>query len=176
MKSRETQAATLFLAHHGFVKGLALKHAPWPGLADDIVQQVIVEFLGKADEWDLTADLRPLLATMTRHVALRHWREQTRKLPEVAQRLAEHIRQIAEAQLAPPRYEEELTALQSCLDKLPGKSRTLVDLYYFADVPTREIAAQLAMKADTVLRAICRLRERLRQCINRELAGGASHG
>jgi DNA-directed RNA polymerase specialized sigma24 family protein len=78
MNLNETQAAQIFLMHHDFVKGVALKHAPWPGLMEDITQQVFLEFLKKESQWDLEADVRPLLATMTRLVALRLWRERTR--------------------------------------------------------------------------------------------------
>ncbi len=36
MNTHETRAAQLFLSHHDFVKGVALKYAPRPGLMDDI--------------------------------------------------------------------------------------------------------------------------------------------
>ena len=170
MKRQETRAAR-FLAHHGFVKGLALKHAPWPGLAEDVLQQVFVEFIAKAGRWDLDADPKPLLATMTRHVALRHWRERTRDMPEVMRQLAEHVRQLAEERAAPPRYEDEVDALRLCLEKLPEKSRSLIDMYYYADLSTAEIAGRTGTRADTLCRAICRLREKLRTCIDRAIRG-----
>jgi RNA polymerase sigma-70 factor (ECF subfamily) len=175
MDANTARAAQLFLAHHGFVKGLALKHAPLPGLAEDILQQVLVEFLTKAEQWDLGSDVRPLLATMTRNVALRHWRERTRELPEVMRKLAEHVRQLAEERDAEPRYDDEVTALRGCLEKLPEKSRALIDLYYYRDVPTAEIAAQMDMKTDTVCRAMCRVREKLRACVGRVLNGGPAY-
>ncbi len=53
MNPHETQAAQAFLAHHDYVRGVALKHAPWPGLMEDIAQQVFVEFMAKEDRWDL---------------------------------------------------------------------------------------------------------------------------
>jgi RNA polymerase sigma-70 factor (ECF subfamily) len=175
MNPRESLAAQLFLANHGFVKGLALKHAPWPGLADDIVQQVFLEFAAKEKQWDLDSDVKPLLATMTRFVALRYWRERTHQLPEVVQQLAEHVRQLAEERHGEPRYDDELDALRRCLEKLPSKSRAFVDLYYFAENSTAEIATQMNMKSDTVCRALCRLREKLRGCLERVLIGGLPH-
>lgn len=175
MEAQTARAAQLFLAHHGFVKSLALKHAPLPGLAEDILQQVLVEFLSKAEQWDLASEVRPLLATMTRNVALRHWRERTRELPGMMRKLAEHVRQLAEERDAVPRFDEEVAALRGCLEKLPEKSRALIDLYYYRDVPTREIAAQMATKTETVCRAICRLREKLRSCIGRVLNGGPAY-
>lgn len=176
MNTNETHAAQAFLAHHDFVKGVALKYAPWPGLVEDICQQVFLEFLAKEERWDISRDLRPLLATMTRHVSMRLWRERTRQQPEVVQKLAEHIRQLAEEREAPPRYEEEITVLRACLQKLPEKSRELVELYYYNDIATPEIAEQINMKTDTVCRALSRVRDKLRECIERSLSqGGAAH-
>lgn len=79
MNTGENAAAQAFLAHYSFVRTVANRAAPWPGLTDDIAQQVFLEFIRKAGRWDLSKDLRPLLATMTRMVALRHWREAMRK-------------------------------------------------------------------------------------------------
>lgn len=101
MLSNETKVAQLVLAHHAFVKALAFKLAPWPGLVDDISQQVFLEFLAKQERWDLEQDLRPLLATMTRLVAARHWRERKRAMPEVMRELADYVLQLAEEHEAP---------------------------------------------------------------------------
>jgi len=176
MNIAETHAAQVFLSHHDFVKGVALKYAPWPGLMDDITQQVFLEFMAKESKWDLSSDARPLLATMTRHIAMRLWRERTRQQPEVVQKLADHIRLLAEEREMPPRYEEEIGVLRSCLQKLPDKSRELVELYYYNDIGTPEIAEQINMKADTVCRALSRVREKLRECIQQSMKqGGHAH-
>ncbi|MBB5040370.1 RNA polymerase sigma factor [Prosthecobacter dejongeii] len=176
MNTQETRAAQIFLTHHDFVKGVALKYAPWPGLMEDIAQQVFLEFMAKEQRWDLENDLRPLLATMTRHVAMRLWRDRTRQRPEVVQKLADHIRLLAEESELPPRYEEEVGLLRECLQKLPEKSRDLIQMYYYSDVSTPQIAEQLEMKADTVCRALSRVREKLRECIQRQIQqGGAAH-
>ena len=172
MNTQETHAAQVFLTHHDFVRGVALKYAPWPGLMEDIAQQVFLEFLAKEARWDLSQDARPLLATMTRHVAMRLWRERTRQQPEVVQKLADHIRLLAEERDLPPRYQEEVGVLRSCLQKLPEKSRELVELYYYNEVGTADIAGQFEMKADTVCRALSRVRDKLRECIQRTLNQG----
>lgn len=176
MNIAETHAAQVFLSHHDFVKGVALKYAPWPGLMDDITQQVFLEFMKKEAQWDLSTDARPLLATMTRHIAMRQWRERTRQQPDVVQKLADHIRLLAEDREAPPRYEDEIGVLRTCLQKLPVKSRELVELYYYNEIGTPQIAEQIDMKADTVCRALSRVREKLRECIERSMnQGGPAH-
>ncbi|MEZ5385547.1 MAG: sigma-70 family RNA polymerase sigma factor [Prosthecobacter sp.] len=176
MNIAETHAAQVFLSHHDFVKGVALKYAPWPGLMDDITQQVFFEFMAKESQWDLSKDARPLLATMTRHIAMRQWRERSRQQPDVVQKLADHIRMLAEERETPPRYEEEIGVLRTCLQKLPDKSRELVELYYYNEIGTPQIAEQINMKADTVCRALSRVREKLRDCIEQSMnQGGPAH-
>jgi hypothetical protein len=73
MDASGVRAAQAFLVHHAFVRSAATGNAPWPGPAEAIVQQVFPEFPGRGERWDLERDLRPLLTTLTRHVAL--WRE-----------------------------------------------------------------------------------------------------
>ena len=176
MSSTETKVARLVLAHHAFVKALAFKLAPWPGLVDDISQQVFLEFLAKQEKWNLEQDLRPLLATMTRHVAARHWRERKRTMPEVMRELADYVRELAEAREAPAYGDEKMAALRMCVQKLPDKGRTLLELYYDAGISTVDIAAQMEMNPDAVCQALCRLRGKLRDCIGRTLSQGGLHG
>ena len=126
MNTHETQAAQVFLAHHDFVRGVALKYAPWPGLMEDIAQQVFLEFMAKESQWDLSTDARPLLATITRHIAMRQWRERTRQQPEVVQKLADHIRLLAEEREAPPRYEEEISVLSSTITTTSARRRSRI--------------------------------------------------
>ncbi len=172
MNESDPAVAKIVESQRFFVQALAIRFAPWPGLADDITQQVFLEFINKASQWDLQRDVRPLLAGMTRNVALRVWREHTRGLPDQLRDLAEHIRQLAEQQHElPSRGAEELKALKQCLGKLPEKSRRLVELHYYLDVASVDIARQMQMNADAVRRALFRLREQLRRCIRGLLKG-----
>ena len=105
-------------AHGGFVKSLALKLAPIPGAADDVAQQVFLEFLQKADTWDLASDVRPLLATMTRYVAARVWRERTQAMSPELRELAEHVARLSDQQGVAWYTDEEKEALRRCMDRL----------------------------------------------------------
>ncbi len=170
--ANDARIIQVVLAHSTFVKALAVRFAPWPGLADDIAQQVFLEFLSKEARWDLTNDPKPLLATMTRHVAMRCWRERTRQMPEVLRQLAEHVRELADQSELSPRWEDETAALRKCIEGLPKKSRTLIDLHYFGKISTPDMAKELSMKTEAVRQAICRIRSNLRQCIESTLKAG----
>jgi RNA polymerase sigma-70 factor (ECF subfamily) len=159
----------LIAAQDGFVRALAMRLAPAPGLAEDIAQQVFLEFLAKEEKWDLSEDIKPLLAVMTRNVARRCWRERMHSLPEVQRELAEHICQLAESREVTWFGDEEKTILRRCLDRLPTKSRRLIQLHYYLDTTSVEIAQQMNMQPDAVRRALFRLREQLRKCVRKFL-------
>ena len=168
MNPEENAAAQAFLAQHAFVRAVANRAAPWPGLADDITQQVFLEYIRKSARWDLTKDLRPLLATMTRMVALRHLREAVRQESPAVQKLAEHIRSLAESSLSEENSEATGgEALQACLRQLPERSRSLVDMHYFSGLSTREIGERIETNPDTVCRALSRVRDALRRCLKK---------
>src|SRR5256885_15352355 len=118
----------LIEANTGFVHALALRLAPVPGLAEDIAQQVFLEFIAKAAQWDLTQDIKPLLAGMTRNVARRCWRDKTREMPEQMRQLAEHIRELAAAATEESNRhgQEAKNAVHQWLEKPPGKNKNHV--------------------------------------------------
>lgn len=52
--------------------------------------------------------------------------------------------------------------LQEALDRLPPKHRTMLAMFYFEDIPYREIAQQLDMPIGTVMSRLARAKSRLR--------------
>lgn len=174
METKEIRAAKKFLAFHGHVKRCALPVAPLPRFVEDIVQQVFVEFISKVDRWDIETDIKPLLTRTTYQVARKYWRDHLKTLPSNLARLAERLRipEFAEPENEPvsdQRYEEEIAALWTCLDKLPPKSRDLIHSYYFKEETTRTLAARLNVQVESVNRTICRIRMKLRECILRNI-------
>ncbi len=158
-------------AHRGFVCALALKLAPVRGAAEDIAQEVFLEFVAKAQKWDLSEDARPLLAAMTRNVAKRYWRTRARELSPATRELAKRLRSGA-AQIEIEWYgAEEKQALRSCLEELPERSRRMIHAYYFLGMTAAEIGLRLKMRAVAVRNALFRLRARLRGCIGAGVGG-----
>ncbi|MBN1672999.1 MAG: sigma-70 family RNA polymerase sigma factor [Kiritimatiellae bacterium] len=171
MTDNSREIETIVTEHEGFVKALALKLAPAPGMCDDIAQQVFLEFMAKADQFDLSRDVKPLLAMFTRNVAMRCWRERQKVMSPEMRKLADHIRMLAEEKDFTWYSDAERTALRRCLDKLPEKSRHILQVHYYLGVSSVEIAGKMHMKAAAVRRALFRLRKELRRCIERTLAG-----
>lgn len=167
MNYLEQRAVECFLPFREFVKGAALRYAPLPGYSEDIAQQVFIEFVSHCDRWDLDNDVRPILLTITKNVALQLWRERKRIMPESVIMLGEFLQKRSEEKLAPDRYETEKAVLSACLNRLPKRSRELIDLYYFDALKSEEIGNRYNISAKSVMRAIYRIRERLKKCIHR---------
>ncbi len=171
----QTQASLLFLAHHGYVKRLAVRQAPLPGLSDDIVQQAFVEFTEKSDKWEIGKDVRPLLAGITKKIVLSYWRDHSRhRRSDVLMRIADHLRRQGEDDPTPEKHDEEIRALRLCLESIPLKHRRLIDLYYFERATTRDISLMLKKEIGAVQRVLCRIREKLRECIRYRLPEGGN--
>lgn len=172
--SVDQKVACLFLAEQDFVKGLAIYYAPWPGIADDIVQQVFLEFVTHQERWDLEKEIRPLLGVMTRNIARRFWREKIRNMPESLKQVAEHLEAASRDTEPDECYDAKRRALDECMKTLGPKSRALIDMRYFGMMKPAEMAERLQAKTATITQALYRLRGKLYDCIlaRMEMEGG----
>ena len=67
---------------------------------------------------------------------------------------------------------DQQEALRRCLDKLPDKSRNLVRMRYEESLKLKDIAERVAGTLDAVHKALSRIRDGLRGCMDRELGLG----
>ena len=161
----EKKAHAVLVEYHAFIFRQAHRTISFPDLADDVAQQVCADFLAKVDRWDLEKDMRPLLKKMVQHRALSAWRERVKLLPETLQKIGMYIQQAQSEDDA----DERLAALQSCLQKLPEEGRHLITKHHFEGVPTKQIAEELQKTNAAVCKAIYRIQEKLRLCIEQTL-------
>lgn len=164
------RASQLFFAHYGFVKVVAFRSAPLKHLTEDITHEVYLEFMKKADRWDLSTDIKPLLAKMTRNIALKLWHEHVRNMPDTLRKIAFFVQNATENESEEPQnMEEELAALEICLGRIQEKGRQLIESHYFNGISLKDIAKSMQLKPNTVCQTLCRLRETLRSCIAKTL-------
>lgn len=67
-----------------------------------------------------------------------------------------------------------LDYLQECLGGVVGRARQICELRYRDDLKPAAIGAALGMTANSVAKALQRVREQLRECIERKSAAGGS--
>lgn len=171
MNERDRTIERLVKQHQGYVKSLAVKFAPMPGISDDIAQQVFLEFMQNSEKWDMESDIKPLLAGITRNISLRYWREKKKHMSPALKKLAQHIQMLAQEEEPEWLFEEKKRALNICLDKLTDKSRKIIEIYYYLGLTSDEIGSRMEMTAAAVRKALFRLRKSLKKCIEKVLAG-----
>lgn len=169
MREIEKQAARLYLNHHPVVLNVAFRAAPLPGMAEDIAQDVFMEFVTHADRWDLTRDVEPLLVRITQNVALRYWQERKKNFPPKLMEIARELQKEMETDACADGREKSICALTLCLEKLSPQSRRTVDLYYRDSLDMRQIGDAMKISPNAARLSMFRIRNTLRACIERIL-------
>lgn len=168
--SRKQTAAELFLQDYDFIRGFAFRCAPNRKLVDEIVNDVFIAFMSGYTQWDLDQGIRPILVHLIRTTAATHWREYYRHAPERLREIAELLQKTARERLDAANSDEEefnhdLLQLRRCIEKLSEKTRTILEMHYWKNIPLIRIADAFNVKASAVRQSVVRIRAKLRQCV-----------
>lgn len=172
----EQKIVELFQTHKGLVVKIARSYAPNYELVQDIIQQVYLEFIQKCKkkDWNQDDNLSPLLGQMTKFIAIRQWKKYQKEKSVHFQRLGEYLRRFQEKSGTanePMANDDEVAAMKTCIEKLPPKSRQMVDLRYFLEHSTKDIAIMFSVKENSVVQSLGRIRAKLKECIVHVLRG-----
>ena len=142
------------------------------GDCDDVLQEIAVAVIESFDRYDATRSFTGWALGVARNQVGLYLRRRGRDRlvfdPETVDRLA-----IAFGEVANPQA-KKLDFLQDCLRGLENRARRLCDLRYHQDLKPAAIAEQLGMTANTVAKALQRIRDVLRDCIEKKSAAEAS--
>jgi RNA polymerase sigma-70 factor (ECF subfamily) len=157
------RTATLDLAPHApmlrrylFVLGAAVDRL------DDLVQETFVLVLQKQPEDRGPRAVGAFLRGVAKNLLLRDRRSQQ------ARREVEGADEVWQRECGDD-GDARIDALQQCVGELPERSRELVHRHYANHQGRAEIAAAMAMTPDGVKTALRRLRDGLRECVERRL-------
>lgn len=139
---------------------------------DDVLQEIAVAAIESFDAYDPDRPFVPWAMGVARNqigLYLRH-RRRDRILfdEETVNSLAAVFSEV------PSRERYQLDALSECLKLLEGRARELCRLRYQDDLKPAGIAEKLGMAPNAVAKALQRIREQLRACIDRKTAEGVS--
>lgn len=163
-----TAIARLFEEHYGLMVTVTVRYAPLPDLVYDIIQQVFIDFIEDAAKGkrDYQKDIAPFLATLTKNRAIDFWREHSKHSPESLQRIVERFAEKQDVEESA--RDIGLVAMRNCMKKLPPTTRQMVERHYYHGTSMEDIARQEQRKVTTIRSFFCRIRQKLRECIERE--------
>ncbi len=129
---------------------------------DDILQEIAVAVLESFERYDPTQSFVGWVLGIARNQVRLHYRRQGREKVVFDSETVEALaRAFAEGLPADPR----LDRLGECFERLDARSRELCRLRYECDLKPAAIGAHLDLGANTVAKALQRIRDRLRECI-----------
>ena len=135
---------------------------------DDILQDVAVAIVDSFDEFDSSRPFLPWALGVARNHIRNYLRRRNRDRhvfnSEAMQNVAQAIAAVAEEESCRFRF------LQECLAALPDHSRQLCEMRYVGGLLPMAISDRTDQPANTVAKTLQRIRERLRECIERRLS------
>jgi RNA polymerase sigma-70 factor (ECF subfamily) len=138
---------------------------------DDVLQDVAVAVLEAYGSFDRARPFLPWALGIARHAAAESLRRRRRQpmllAPEAADALAGALSEVAESERA------RLAHLPDCLQELDGRAREACELRYRAGLKPSSIAQALGIQPNTASKLLQRVREQLRECIERRMRAEA---
>lgn len=163
----------LFQSRYGQVYAIARRYAREDGMVEDIIQQTYLDFLtGVAEKrWDLARDVGPLLCQIAKRKAQRSWRNREGRDFDAIEKIHEEMLLVYdwEDRDEQEKLEEEMQSMRHCLDKIPPRSRRIIQQHYFEGTTIKDIAEQEQKSASHLRNFLYRMREKLKICIEKSL-------
>lgn len=171
---KQKKASLLFLENIDAVRLTAFCCAPARHLLGDIINDSYIDFVTKAEKWDLEADVKPLLRKVTRNIALQYWHEHRKSLPEALGRLADRIQaRSADDEQRELDRSRELKLLALCLEDISEEHRQILESHYIHGISIVKLAHTLKKNVNALYSFFTRLRNAIRECIESKRKGGS---
>lgn len=168
---RHERFLTYFLRHQDEIAAVVGSMVRDPHLREDIVQEVAMVLWRKFDEYDPSRSFGAWARGIAVRKVLQAWARQQRLPAAMAPDTMEAIlTAFDETEEESPTWGERQAALEDCMAELPDRSRRLLELRYRHGLSLHDIAAQVRSTLDAVNKALSRLRQALRECVERRLA------
>lgn len=152
---------------HNTLGGFVRVHAPEPGLAEDIVQEVARQATENFDQYDPSKPFTAWLIGIARQRIVDVYRERGRRpvlfSSEIVDSLASTFADMQGQQ------DERIEGLRHCMDKLSERHRRVIEMRYARQMSAEEIGEQVGCSPRAVTSMQQRIREALRNCISNYL-------
>lgn len=163
--------AQLVSQHQGAVRAYVGAYVRRGDVVDDLSQEVFLSAYRSIESYSAAeSTFRIWLLGIARHKVLNFLRDEARRRARHDSALNIELRRMRVADLEseandPEHVEMQMRVLRRCLDNLPGRSRQMVDAFYFKSSNAVQIAVDQNTTGNAVRVALARIRRALRDCM-----------
>jgi RNA polymerase sigma-70 factor, ECF subfamily len=177
-RSRQGDASAfteLVMVHQGRVRAYIGGTIGRPDVVDDLAQEVFLSALRSIDTYKGEAPFGVWLLGIARHKTLMHLRREVRRLARESRSLEVvladlRLRVLESDEMDLARREQEIAALQRCVERLPPSGAEMITERYFRARSISDIAREQGKREGTIRMSLLRLRHVLRACVEQRLA------
>ena len=157
--------------HHKPIRMYLAKHIRCSADVDDIAQDVFMVAFRQMDRFRGESKFSTWLTGIAHNKALEFLRAKVteRKKQSNFQQANIIKHQISSLKIQQHDFdflEDQLFALESCLEQLPARSKNLIDRHYFDQQSTVSIASEANEASGTIRMKLLRIRRILQKCIS----------
>ena len=160
----------LFLRNERRLYAYILTLLPNRADADDVLQEASLVMWDKFDDENPPADFAAWGCRIAYFKVLDFAKKRQRSRVRFSQAMLERIAETAAEQAATLRLDERREALAYCLEKLSPRERGLLARRFTEGATVQSIAAGVGRSADSVYKALAKIRLALFDCVTRRLA------
>ncbi len=135
--------------------------------AEDVVQQIAQEIARRFGEYDSSRPFLGWVLWIAKSRVIDFYRRKKRDQLVFSDSLLEQLGQVISER--DPERSHRREALEHCLEKLPERSRRLVDLRYVENLSATKMAESVDSTAGSVRVLLTRVRTLLAECVQRRL-------
>ena len=152
------------------VRALVAAMIPDPDMVPDVTQDVFIVAYRRLSSFRPGTNFRAWLHAIARNVARNERRRWYRRRDMERSSAAEIARSIEDNvdRLIDALPDDVLASLHDCVDRLGGKTKRLVDGFYYKESPVRDLAALLGVSATAARVALHRARLALGRCLRQK--------
>jgi RNA polymerase sigma-70 factor (ECF subfamily) len=162
------QFAALWTAAQPTISAFIRTLIPQYQQADEVLQRVAVTLVRKFDQYDPTRPFGAWAVGVAKYEVLYYRRERATDRHLFGDGLIEQI--ASRYELFVEEVDPIREALRRCIDDLKGRSKRVIELRYRRGLRSNAIAEEMALSSGAVRMLLCRVRESLRNCIERRTA------
>lgn len=170
MDTQQREVQKLFVANVSAIRGFILTLLPNRDEADDILHEVYLVVMEKADDFELGTKFLSWVFTISRFTIMDQVkRRSTRRMVPLGEDVIELLAAAAPDQAYSAEY---IKALQLCVEALSPAAKRVIKLRYNQGMKPAKIAEDLDLTPATVYVSLSKARALLKKCVNKRLGLG----